>query len=55
MLTGLSIIFIGIHVKHGWAKRTSDWSHSSFHRYVVRGVYPENWGNHEGYDIEGLE
>ena len=42
-------------VKHGWAKSASDWPHSSFHRYVVRGVYPENWGNHAGYDIEGVE
>ncbi|MDP1785734.1 transposase [Nitrosomonas sp.] len=42
-------------VKHGWAKRVSDWPYSSFHRYVEQGVYPENWGNHEDYDIEGLE
>ncbi|UJP06777.1 MAG: transposase, partial [Nitrosomonas sp.] len=42
-------------VKHGWAKSVSDWPYSSFHRYVEQGVYPENWGNHEGYDIEGLE
>lgn len=42
-------------VKHGWAKSASDWPHSSFHRYVAQGIYPENWGNHEGYDIEGVE
>ena len=26
-----------------------------FHRYVEQGVYLENWGNHEDYDIEELE
>ena len=31
-------------VKHGWAKQVSDWPYSSFHAYVTRGVYPENWG-----------
>ncbi|WP_305263996.1 hypothetical protein [Nitrosomonas sp.] len=30
-------------------------AHFSSHRCVEQGVYPENWGNHEGYDIEGLE
>ncbi len=42
-------------VKHGWAKSASDWPHSSFHRYVAQGIYPENWGNHEGNDIGRLE
>jgi len=31
-------------VKHGWVKRAADWPHSSFHRYVRMGVYPEDWG-----------
>jgi putative transposase len=30
-------------VKHGWLKRVCDWPHSSFHAYVRRGVYPEDW------------
>jgi putative transposase len=30
-------------VKHGWVKRVCDWPHSSFHAYVRRGVYPEEW------------
>ena len=32
-------------VKHGWARYVKDWPHSSFHGYVKRGMYPENWGN----------
>jgi len=31
-------------VKHGWAKQVQDWPHSSFHKYVERGVYPLDWG-----------
>ncbi len=31
-------------VKHGWAQRAADWPHSTFHRYVRAGVYPEDWG-----------
>jgi len=30
-------------VKHGWVQRVSDWPYSSFHRYVQRGLYPEEW------------
>lgn len=30
-------------VKHGHVSRTIDWPHSSFHRFVARGAYPENW------------
>jgi len=32
-------------VKHGWVQAVKDWPHSSFHRYVKMGVYPENWGD----------
>lgn len=42
-------------VKHAWVERVSDWSHSSFHRYVEQGIYPENWENHEDYEIEEIE
>lgn len=30
-------------VKHGHAARAIDWPHSSFGRWVARGVYPEDW------------
>jgi putative transposase len=30
-------------VKHGWVEHVADWPHSSFHDYVARGVYAENW------------
>src|ERR1700730_9456652 len=31
-------------VKHGLVSRVSDWSHSSFHRYVRSSLLPEDWG-----------
>ena len=31
-------------VKHGLVSRVSDWPHSSFHRYVARGILPSDWG-----------
>jgi len=30
-------------LKHGLVKRVKDWPYSSFHRYVQRGLYHENW------------
>ena len=30
-------------VKHGYVTRVGDWPHSSFHRLVKLGVYPEDW------------
>lgn len=30
-------------VKHGYAARAIDWPHSTFHRYVERGLLPEDW------------
>jgi putative transposase len=30
-------------VKHGHAKSPLDWPHSSFHRFVDRGVYTRDW------------
>ena len=32
-------------VKHGYVNDVSDWAHSSFHRYVDKGLLPENWGS----------
>jgi putative transposase len=31
-------------VKHGYVSRVCDWPHSSFHRYVERGLLPSDWG-----------
>jgi putative transposase len=31
-------------VKHGWVTRVTDWQHSSFHRFVERGIYSSEWG-----------
>lgn len=31
-------------VKHGWARRASDWPYSSFHRFASRGLYETDWG-----------
>jgi putative transposase len=31
-------------VKHGLVGRVCDWPYSSFHRYVRRGVLPQDWG-----------
>ena len=30
-------------VKHGLVTRVRDWPHSSFHRFVRNGVYPQDW------------
>jgi putative transposase len=30
-------------VKHGLVTRVKDWPHSSFHRMVRLGIYPEDW------------
>jgi putative transposase len=30
-------------VKHGHVQRVSEWPHSSFHRFVRRGIYPIDW------------
>lgn len=31
-------------VKHGYVSRVADWPHSSFHRFVERGILPADWG-----------
>jgi putative transposase len=31
-------------VKHGHVAAVKDWPHSSFHRFVERGLYPHDWG-----------
>src|SRR6266540_166560 len=39
-------------VKHGYVTQVRDWPHSSFHRYVTRGVLPSDWGGN-ARDIGG--
>ena len=31
-------------VKHGYVESPAHWKYSSFHHYVKRGIYDENWG-----------
>jgi putative transposase len=31
-------------VKHGYVPKVCDWPHSSFSRYVARGILPADWG-----------
>ena len=35
-------------VKHGFVTKVAQWPHSTFHRYVNHGAYPQNWGNDPG-------
>jgi putative transposase len=39
-------------VKHGRVARVADWPHSSFHRFVERGLLPCDWGG-DFKDIAG--
>ncbi|MDH5648482.1 MAG: transposase [Gammaproteobacteria bacterium] len=38
-------------LKHGYVTRVRDWPHSSFHHWVQRGVYPENWAGDGDLEI----
>jgi putative transposase len=40
-------------VRHGLVERVADWPYSSFHRYVQKGVFPENWA--AGVEIKGAD
>ena len=40
-------------VKHGLVSRVCDWPHSSFHRYVRRGVLAADWGG-DVCDLSGM-
>jgi putative transposase len=35
-------------VKHGLVTRVQDWPHSSFHRDVRRGIFPQDWAGDVG-------
>jgi len=39
-------------VKHGYVSNVIDWPHSSVHKYVKMGWYPENWGSQVKFDFE---
>jgi putative transposase len=39
-------------VKHGHVTRVVDWPHTSFHRFVERGLLPSDWGG-DVKDIAG--
>ena len=32
-------------VKHGYVKSVKDWEYSSFHKFVINGLYNINWGS----------
>ena len=42
-------------VKHGHVRRPKDWPHSSFHRWVREGIYPEDWGCQTMLDFSDIE
>ena len=39
-------------VKHGHVLRAVDWPYSTFHRYVVEGILPADWGVGIGGDAD---
>jgi len=41
-------------VKHGWVCSPRLWQHSSIHRYIEKGVLPENWGADGGSETTGM-
>jgi putative transposase len=40
-------------LKHGLVTRVKDWSYSSFHRYVEKGVCPAHWGGDLDITVDG--
>jgi putative transposase len=42
-------------VKHGLITQVNQWPYSSFHRYVEKGIYPENWCGDLEVSVEGDE
>ncbi|MHB8810893.1 MAG: REP-associated tyrosine transposase [Desulfobulbaceae bacterium] len=39
-------------VKHGYVEAVADWPHSSFHRFVRRGIYPKGWAGSGVGDLD---
>jgi len=42
-------------VKHGLVARVQDWPYSSFHRFVMRGVYPRDWAGGDALELSAGE
>ena len=42
-------------VKHGLVRRVIDWPYSSFHAYVRRGVYENDWASEPNIKIDAGE
>ena len=42
-------------VKHGLITRVCDWPYSSFHRFVERGWYSEDWGGEVSVEVRNME
>ncbi len=40
-------------VKHGFVHNVKDWEYSSFHKFVKRGLYNNDWGSVK--DIENIK
>jgi putative transposase len=41
-------------VKHGWASAPRNWPWSSFHRYVKKGWYQDDWGINDAPDTADI-
>ncbi|MES1191361.1 MAG: transposase [Steroidobacter sp.] len=39
-------------VKHGHVMRARDWPHSSFHKYMNKGMYPYDWVSTESGELD---
>jgi putative transposase len=42
-------------VKHGYVTRVAAWPHSTFHRYVERGIYSPSWAGAPESEVEAGE
>jgi putative transposase len=40
-------------VKHGLCRSPGDWPHSTLHRLVKQGTYPEKWAGHAESEVPG--
>jgi putative transposase len=38
-------------VKHGLCRLPCEWQFSSVHRFVAQGIYPEDWGTYDTFEI----
>ena len=39
-------------VKHGLVNSPRDWPHSTFHRFVRQGIFPDDWGAGKAIDFD---